>query len=286
MNMNILLTGSGGFIGSNLKKHFAEKFNLFTPRSAELDLCDKKAVKEYFSKRKIDLVIHCASVGGARGITDSTDTLEKNLLMFNNILSCKNESVRVITFGSGAMYGKHRQLHKVCEREIGEIVPKDLYGLSKMEIAKLVEKRNDVLCLNIFACYGYDEKDSRFPSYAINCVINHKPIIINQNVIFDYLWVEDMVKIVEFFVNNKIHDKIINITPSLSISLEEIAKIVNNLSGINNEIIIKNTKLGNEYTGENSLLLEHLKDFEFTSYEIGLSKLYNHIRTIGVRNEQ
>ena len=284
--MNILLTGSGGFIGSNLKKHFAGKFNLFAPRSAELELCDKEAVKDYFTKRKIDFVIHCATVGGVRGVVDSADTLEKNLLMLNNILSCKDEGVRVITFGSGAMYGKHRKLHKVRESEIGEVAPKDLYGISKMEIAKLVEERDDVLCLNIFACYGYDEKESRFPSYAISCVINRQPIVINQNVVFDYLWVEDMVRIVEYFVNNKIHDKIINITPSLSITLEEIAKIVSKIGNFDSEIIIKSSELGNEYTGDNSLLLDNIKDFEFTSYECGLNKLYNYMRTIGVRNEQ
>ena len=38
---NILLTGSGGFIGSHLKNFLKNKYNLFTPRSYELNLLDK-----------------------------------------------------------------------------------------------------------------------------------------------------------------------------------------------------------------------------------------------------
>ena len=57
--------------------------------------------------------------------------------------------------------------------------------------------------LNIFACYGYGEKESRFPSDAINRVLEGKDIVINQNVIFDYLFVEDMERIVEYFVENQ-----------------------------------------------------------------------------------
>ncbi|UKI40809.1 MAG: hypothetical protein L6V95_11900 [Candidatus Melainabacteria bacterium] len=66
------------------------------------------------------------------------------------------------------MYNKARHLKKVKENQIGKNIPNDLYGKSKMLIAQKIQNRLDVLCLNIFACYGYNEKPSRFPSYAIN----------------------------------------------------------------------------------------------------------------------
>lgn len=40
--MNILLTGSGGFIGRNLKEYLQDKYTLFCPRSYELDLTNEK----------------------------------------------------------------------------------------------------------------------------------------------------------------------------------------------------------------------------------------------------
>ncbi|MGN0014026.1 MAG: NAD-dependent epimerase/dehydratase family protein [Candidatus Gastranaerophilaceae bacterium] len=276
--MKILLTGSGGFIGKNLKSYLHNKYELLTPRSFELDLTSESAVNDYFAKNAIDFVIHCGSTGGARGITDKDTTVEDNLAMVNNILKYKKDGVRVILFGSGAMYDKSRPLHKVSESSIGDVLPQDLYGKSKMMIAQKIKDRDDVLCLNIFACYGYGEKESRFPSYAIDCVLNGRDIEINQNVIFDYLFVEDMQQIIEYFIENKPLDNIINITPTNSISLVEIAEIVNNFSDKKVKIIIKNSVMNNEYTGDNSLLIKNIPCIKFTKIELGLKKLFEHKR--------
>lgn len=278
--MNILLTGSGGFIGSNLKEHLKDRYNLLCPRSYELNLTDENAVAQYFNSHDIDFIIHCGTTGGARGVQDSPETLDDNIAMVNNLIKYKKDNVRVILFGSGAMYDKSRNLHKVKESEIGNFLPYDLYGQSKMKIAEIVNKRDDILCLNIFACYGYNEKDSRFPSYAINQAIKGDDIVINQNVVFDYLFVEDMQRIVEHFIIHKPLHKIMNITPSDSISLAEIADIVVNISGGGHcsQVKIKNPVLNNEYTGDNSLLLNEIPDFKFTSMFEGLSKLYTYIK--------
>lgn len=274
--MRILLTGSGGFIGKNLKSYMQDKFELLTPRSYELDLTNSDAVAEYFRTNDIDFVIHCGSIGGARGVQDKDSTIEDNLAMVDNILLNKKASAKVILFGSGAMYDKSRALHKVKESQIGEVVPNDLYGKSKLLISEKIKNRQDVLMLNIFACYGYGEKENRFPSYAINQVLRGEAIEINQNVVFDYLFVEDMEKIVEHFVSHFPTDKVINITPTNSISLLEIANIVRDFSHKKVDIKILNEELNNEYTGDNSLLLKNYPSLQFTSMECGLKKLYEY----------
>lgn len=275
--MKILLTGSGGFIGKNLKSYLQDKYELLTPRSFELDLTSEEAVKNYFSENKdIDFIIHCGSTGGARGIADRDTTIEDNLAMVDNILKYKKLAGRVILFGSGAMYDKAKPLHKVKESQIGEVIPTDLYGKSKMFIAQKIKNRQDVLCLNIFACYGYGEKENRFPSYAINRVLEGKDIEINQNVVFDYLFVEDMERIVEYFIENIPSDNIINITPSNSVSLLEIAQIVMSFSDNRIQIKIQNPVMNNEYTGDNTLLIKNFPSLKFTSMQAGLKKLYEY----------
>ncbi|MBO7612151.1 MAG: NAD-dependent epimerase/dehydratase family protein [Elusimicrobia bacterium] len=276
----ILLTGSGGFIGKNLKGYLKDKYNLLTPRSFELNLINSDEVKKYFEENKIDFVIHCASVGGARDIQDKDTTIEDNLAMVDNVLKYKSDNVRVILFGSGAMYDKSRNLHKVKETEIGKFIPNDLYGKSKMLIAEKIKDRKDVLMLNIFACYGYGEKESRFPTYAIKSVIDGKNIEINQNVIFDYLWAEDMEKIIHYFIEHEHKNNIINITPTQSISLSEIAEIVNGFENNKVDIIIKNKIMNNEYTGDNTLLLSEFPNLNFTDIKQGLKKLYNYYKQI------
>ena len=277
---NILLTGSGGFIGKNLKNYLGEKYNLLCPRSFELDLTDENAVECFFESNEIDFIIHCGSVGGARGIEDKSTTVEDNLKMVDNILNSKRPEVRVILFGSGAMYDKSRNIHNVKESEIGEVVPSDLYGKSKYLIYEKIKSRADVLMLNIFACYGYGEKENRFPSYAINQVLNGEDILINQNVVFDYLFVEDMARIVEYFIQNRPQDNVINITPTKSSSLLEIAESVREISGASVGIKILMPEMNNEYTGDNSMLKKNFPSLVFTPLEIGLKKLYEYKKNL------
>ncbi len=276
--MNILLTGSGGYIGSNLKPAFEAEHVLFAPRSFELDLTNTASVKKYFDDKNIDVIVHCSSVGGVREKIDSPETVELNLLMVENLLESKSNSCKFITFGSGAMYGKCRNLHRVSEEQIGDFEPVDLYGKSKLLIAKKINQRRDALCLNIFGCYGYNEKTSRFPTYAILQNFRKEPIEINQNVIFDYLWVEDLQIIVNYFISNWPVENIINITPDDSISLTEIAEIVNSISSFKSLITLKQAGFNNEYTGTNKILKKNYPNLVFTSYSEGLRKLFTHIR--------
>lgn len=277
MIKNILLTGSGGFVGRNLKEYFAEKYKLFCPRSFELDLTKFEEVEEFFLKNKIDFIIHCATTGGVRDCIDPINCKTDNLKMVTNLLTAKTQDTKLLMFGSGAAYAKHRALHKVKESQIGDVIAHDQYGRSKMYMAQLAQTRNDMLCLNIFACYGKYEKESRFPSYAVIQNLKHEPIVINQNVIFDYLYINDLCKIVEAFIKNFPKHRVINVTPTQSVSLFDIAQIVNKISGYNVPVNFKKAGLNFEYTGDNSLLLKELPELKFTSMEEGLTHLQKYI---------
>ncbi len=279
MVKNVLLTGTGGFVGSALQLHFQGKYNILAPRSSQLNLTDFEEVRKYFSQNEIDFVVHCANKGGARGVLDDRSVVEDNLKMFHNLKNCLGKK-RMITFGSGAQYEKARPLKKVSEKSLGELIPQDPYGYSKYLQAQEVLKTDNVLCLNIFGSYGKGEKNNRFPSDAITKNIQSEPIVINQNVVFDYLYIEDLCKIVEYFVENKPKERIINITPTQSISLLEIAQIVNEISDFESEIVIKNSELNNEYTGDNSILLKEIEGFEFTSYKEGLKVLFEYLKGV------
>ena len=149
-----------------------------------------------------------------------------------------------------------------------------------METAKIALSRDDMLCLNIFACYGKYEKESRFPSYAIIQNLKKEPVVINQNVIFDYLYIADLCRIVECFIKNQPKNKVINVTPTNSISLFEIAQTVNKISGYKSQISFKEEGMNFEYTGDNTLLLQELPEFEFTMIETGIKNLYDYCKNI------
>ena len=277
MSKKILITGAGGFVGKNLQEHLQKKYTIFSPRSYELDLLNEDEVKTYIDSAQVDFIIHCANRGGARGIVDDESVVSDNIKMFDNLIKCLNGN-KMIFFGSGAQYNKARHLSKVKEEQFGESIPKDPYGLSKYKIVKQIEKLNNVLCLNIFGCYGKYEKENRFPSYAIKQNLNKQPITINQNVIFDYLYIDDLCKIIEHFIENKASENVINITPSESIDLLSIANLVNEISDFKSDIIIKNDKMNYEYTGCNKRLKREIPNISFKPYKKGLISLFKHLQ--------
>ena len=104
---------------------------------------------------------------------------------------------------------------------------------------------------------------------------SHRPILLNQNVVFDFIWIEDFCKIVEFFIKNPTKEKFINVSPTKSIEIVELAKIVNDFSDFKSKIIVKKDGLNKEYTGDNSTLLKLMPDLKFTSYAEGMKKFYS-----------
>ena len=272
---NILLTGSGGFLGSHLKKYLT-KYNLFTPRSFELNLLNEAETTKYLKENNIEFILHCASCG-VRISSDATmdEVAAPNIKMFNNLAK---SHIPMITIGSGAEYDKTNDIVKIKEKDFGKSVPKDPYGYSKYLISKEIEKYNHILNLRVFGIYGENEDKSRVTTDIITSNLDKKAITLNQNVIFDFIWIEDFCKITEFFIKNFPNEKFINVTPTESVEILELAEIVNNFSTHKSEIIIKNNGFNKEYTGDNSRLIKYIGDFKFTSYKDGMYDLYNIIK--------
>jgi GDP-L-fucose synthase len=105
----LLLTGGGGMVGRNLLEHPAmAEFDVFAPRSSELDLRDFAAVKAYLSEIKIDLVVHAAGkVGGIQAnVREPVSFLVDNIDLGRNIVLASRQAgvKRLINLGSSCMY--------------------------------------------------------------------------------------------------------------------------------------------------------------------------------------
>jgi len=166
--MNILLTGSGGFIGQHLQKHLLKRYNLITPRSKDLNLLDESAVNNFFGKNKIDFIIHSAAYGVQKSLDANHENVAvPNIKMFENLAKHVSKNCPMIVFGSGAEYDKSRPLIYVSESEFGKRIPTDSYGYSKYVISKKIENMDYVVNLRIFGIYGYGENSTR----VTTCII-------------------------------------------------------------------------------------------------------------------
>ena len=95
MKKKILLLGGNGFIGKNIIEQLGQKYDFSIPTSRELDLRSTTQVDRYFSKKRFDVVINAAVIGGSRREEYEKGMLEDNLRMFFNIVRNKSSWAEV-----------------------------------------------------------------------------------------------------------------------------------------------------------------------------------------------
>lgn len=279
----IAILGARGFVGKNLVEHLTGKHTVFAITRNEIDLLDEIAVQEFLKEQKIEVVINCANQGGSRKTgydVQTASVIGNNLKMFFNIERCLTPDMKMINFGSGAQYNKARDLIKVKEETIGDVIPKDDYGYSKYVMSKYIQAKGAKNIYNpiIFGLYGQKEDYTfKFISNAILKNILNMPIVINQNVVFDYLYLGDFLRIIDAMIEKDFAYQEFNITPTEPIDLVSIAKIINTFGDHESEIIVKNDGLNFQYTADNTRLRKNIgTEFEFTSYEDGIRELYQY----------
>jgi GDP-L-fucose synthase len=270
MNKTILVTGGTGFIGRNIVEHFGSSATVLSPTHRQLDLLSQETVNKYFQEHEIDYVIHCANIGGSRKDTHIQDIIQTNVRMYFNLAENSHRFKRLINFGSGAEYDKRQHLSKVKEIDLGKSIPIDDYGFSKFLISKCLENYENHVCLRLFGVFGkYEDVETRFISNTILKNILGLPININQNVVFDYLYVNDLMTILPYFLEDELKYKTYNITPGKSIDLISITRMINPQA----QLILRKKDLNHEYTGDNSRLLEQIGDRPFTPISRAISEL-------------
>lgn len=275
--MNLFITGTSGFVGSHLKEYLQKNYsnyNLFTPSSKKLDLANESAVDNYILTNKIDMIIHLANRGGGRDTADMKNITEYNLRIFFNIAKHEKNVKKIISFGSGAEYGKHKPIVDAKEEDYAQSLPSDEYGFYKAITSKYIEKSDNIVQLRIFGAYGeYENYRYKFISNAIMKNLLHMPIVINKNVYFDYIYIDDLVRMIDWFIHNDAKAKIYNVTTGQKVDLLTLAALVNEVSEFQSEIIVINDGLNNEYTSNNDRLMDEIGSFNFTSHKDAIAKI-------------
>lgn len=271
----ILITGAGGFIGRNLVEHYKGVYDISHPHRQELELLDAESVKAYLKREKFDIVIHTANCNDFRHneVTDF-EVLQNNLRMFYNLERNSSYFERMYYLGSGAEYDMNNYIPHMNEEYFGKHTPQDAYGLSKYVMARECMRSNNIYDLVLFGVYGkYEEWQRRFISNNICRSLFGMSISIRQNRYFDYLYINDLVEIIKWFIENEPKERRYNICTGKRIDLLSIAKIIENTMHNKKGIEIFREGLGREYTGDNHKLLNEMGNYSFRSIEQTISEL-------------
>jgi UDP-glucose 4-epimerase len=257
--MKFLVTGGAGFIGSNIVKlvlkkghnvdvldnlhvgkienikDIMDKINFFQTDTRDREGLDK-IIKNY------DGIFHEAA------LTSVPESFEKpkeyydvNVIGTKNIFEIANrEKIRVVYASSSSIYGNTTQ---IPIKESFERKPINPYGQTKLDDEILAEKFEElsVIGLRYFNVYGIGQNIS----YAgvitkfLEQIKNKKTLTINGNgnQIRDFIHVKDIAKANLAAMESNIKKSFFNVGTGISTSINDLAKMMIELSNSENEII-------------------------------------------------
>ena len=256
--MRILITGGSGYVARSLNQILKSTYDVTIISRSNFSLSDSTALGKFFQSRKpFDVVIHCAVAGGSRLREDDHNVLDTNLSMYYNLLANKQYYKKLIHFGSGA-----------------ELYAKDTpYGLSKSVISESILTKDNFYNLRIFGVFDENELDTRFIKANIKRYLKDEPIEVHQNKYMDFIYMSDLVKIVDYYIKSSTLPKEIDCTYIDGTSLISIANIINTLGKHQVEIKIGESMVCN-YTSSNY----HHLPIEFTGLKQGIINTYNKLK--------
>jgi UDP-glucuronate 4-epimerase len=265
MAIRILVTGSAGFIGSNLtdsllksgnKVMGIDNFDIYYERTIkeenikeamqnpayqfkEGDIRDAAFLDNCFEQFKPDLIVHLAAKAGVRpSIISPQDYYDVNVCGTLNILEVmrKHDIKKMIFASSSSVYGNNK---KVPFSEADNVdYPISPYAASKKAGELLCHTYHhlynfDIFCLRFFTVYGPRQR----PDLAIHKF--SKALLTNEPIPFfgdgstqrDYTHINDIVQGINCAINNLKGYDIFNLGESHTISLTKLISILEKYTG-------------------------------------------------------
>lgn len=222
--MKIFLTGADGFIGRNIKEQLALKHEIAGVTDNEIDLRNFEAVREVLKGQGFDAVIHAAP--------QKENFAIDNLFIYAAISKAAAECgvKKMISYGSGGEYGC-KELIDASEEQFGKSIPRKSGNFSdylKNFISEAGLVQHNLRCFGLFG--KYEDYSEGFISNAICRALCDYSIILKQDRVTSYLYIDDLVEITDIFLKNSFRHCAYNITSSEKWSLLDIARLIRKIS--------------------------------------------------------
>lgn len=303
--MNILITGGTGFIGSHLCRKFINeghhvvilarthkipdnlihlKYTLFVGDFGDSILLRRILID-------IDVVIHTAwSSIPQKGFSDIEVDIQQNIIGSINLMNaCLHNNIKKFIFLSsgGTVYGIPKT---IPIDESHNLNPISYYGIGKLSVEKYLYLYNrlhnlDYIIFRISNAYGPNQnlnKGQGVIGVWLNKILsnNHIELWGEGTVVRDYIYISDIVDIVNqsIFINCK--SKVFNLGTSIGVSLNEIISIIKKVTDVEFKVTHKSSRSFDVLVSR--LDINNLKkEFDvanFTSIETGISNTWNWLK--------
>ncbi|MBR5376707.1 MAG: NAD-dependent epimerase/dehydratase family protein [Lachnospiraceae bacterium] len=255
--MNVLITGSEGFIGGRLVDHYLrngddvygwglEGFYRTGGDYIKKSLMSPGDVREVLDRYRPDLLLHCAGSADVNlSVKKPMWDLENNYITTHNLLfalkSLEMTKCRFVLFSSAAVYGNPVSLPMDEEQPINPLSPYALHKRAAEETTVFMHRNYglDTKILRIFSVYGAGLKKQIFwDMYRKYTETGRLELWGSGEESRDYIYVDDLVKAVSLVAERSgFDDLVFNVANGRETTIREAAHCFGEAFGIDPELI-------------------------------------------------
>ncbi len=262
----IYIAGHNGMVGSAIWRILIAKgyANLIGVSSAELDLRNQQAVRDFISAAKPDVVIDAAArVGGILANNNYPyQFLMENLQIQNNLIDAALQGgiEKFIFLGSSCIYPRlaPQPLKEECLLTSDLEPTNEWYAIAKItgvKACQAIRKQfgKDYVSLMPTNLYGTHDNFDLNTSHVLPAMMRkfheakenqHAPVTLwgSGTPLREFLFVDDMAQAVVFALENKLPEYLYNIGTGVDLTIKELAETIQKITGHQGEIIWDATK--------------------------------------------
>lgn len=294
-NMNILVTGSSGFVGSHLLDGLLSKNKII---GISLGKNKKKSGCSFIQKditkisvndlpEKIDAIIHLAAITDVQYCKDHPqECFATNVLGTQNMLEiARQKDAKVVYASTSHVYGLPR---KIPISEDHPTKPLSIYASTKLNGEVCCEGYSisygmNVSIVRLFSIYGPNSPSHLVTSRIISQLDQDLIKIGNINSIRDFVYITDAVNAIETVLKKSDSFNIYNIGSGKGTSILDICNMLKNISKKNPKIQSVKFLIRKNDAKEITANISKIKKIGWKptiSLEEGLSNTFNWYKTI------
>ena len=304
MSNKILILGSNGFVGKSVAQKLKGNLIYAFNRKKDFDLKNEKRLFKFLVNKKFKYILNLAAhVGSVHYVNEKqadvySDNLKIDLSIYSAVSKMDKKPI-IINFIANCVYPKYLKSqieYKILEGSPHEsVLPFANSRRNTLSLSKFYKRQYQVKTINLIIPSLYGPGDYLDPNrtHALNGIIIRSLKFKKKNKVFDiwgdgrikreWLFIEDLTKIVSKIVNSKIdyNIDILNIAKNKSYTNNFLIKKIHKLISISPKIqnlVKKKLSIHKERKLNNFKFKKIFPKFNFTDLNISLRKTINYYK--------